>query len=42
MIGAAHDATMKEAGLILSHELITGKPERPRRSGRDTPVAPVK
>jgi hypothetical protein len=23
MIGAAHDVTMKEAGLILSHELIT-------------------
>lgn len=23
MIGAAHDVTMKEAGIILSHELIT-------------------
>lgn len=23
MIGAAHDVTMKEAGLILSHDLIT-------------------
>lgn len=23
MIAAAHDVTMKEAGLILSHELIT-------------------
>lgn len=22
MIGAAHDVTMKEAGIILSHELI--------------------
>ncbi|WP_395138370.1 hypothetical protein [Schlegelella aquatica] len=23
MIGAAHDVTMKEAGIILSHDLIT-------------------
>ena len=23
MIGAAHDVTMKEAGIILSHELIS-------------------
>ena len=23
MVGAAHDVTMKEAGIILSHELIT-------------------
>ena len=23
MIGAAHDVTMKEAGMIMSHELIT-------------------
>jgi len=38
MIGAAHDVTMKEAGVILSHELITKIYEAMQSQARPWPT----